>query len=221
MELSVKIFEKKIYIGSIVGIIATIIGVIAVFFPSLFNMEKEKFITYQSIIEDKSSANKFETFLKDRIEDKKLFKLNISICQQSNITSAERTDSLEVVELLKSNYQLSLFDYQEGYPIMIGSEYLSQYSTGYLPIIFISMTKKEIIEDEFKPFFEYFNFPDSEVVSYDGIRSGTNRECGNGGIDIKGYFLFDKDEIYRSMMTDTMAYYFSAISEKDVKLRDY
>lgn len=216
-----KIFEKKIYIGSIVGVIATAIGVIAVFFPSVFNMEKEKFIAYQSIIKDKSGANKFEEFLKNRIEDKKLFKLDVSICQQSNDISTERTNSLEVVELLKSNYQLSLFDYQEGYPIMIGSGYLSEYSTGYLPIIFMPMTKKEIIEDEFKPLFEYFNFPDSEVVSYDGIRSGTNRECGGGGIDIKGYFLFEKDEIYRSMISDTMSYDFSAISEKDVKLRDY
>ncbi|MEQ5553918.1 hypothetical protein ABN349_01030 [Providencia rettgeri] len=215
-----KVFEKKIYIGSIIGVIATVIGVVAVFFPSVFNMEKEKFITYQSIIEDKSSANKFEEFLKNRIEDKKLFKLDVSICQQTNITSTERTDSLEMVELLKSNYQLSLFDYQEGYPIMIGSGYLSEFSTGYLPIIFIDMTKKEIIEDV-KPLFTYFNFPDSEVVSYDGIRSGTNRECGGGGIDIKGYFLFEKDEIYRSMISDTISYDFSAISEKDVKLRDY
>lgn len=42
------IFEKKVIIGSIAGFVASAVGVVAVFFPSVFNLEKK------SITEKKS-----------------------------------------------------------------------------------------------------------------------------------------------------------------------
>lgn len=41
------VFKPKIIIGSVIGIIASAIGVIAVFFPSLFNLETKKIAEYQ------------------------------------------------------------------------------------------------------------------------------------------------------------------------------
>lgn len=58
-------FQPKIIIGSVVGFMATAIGVIAVFFPSLFNLEQKKIIEYTSTINDENGYIKFLDFIKD------------------------------------------------------------------------------------------------------------------------------------------------------------
>lgn len=58
-------FQPKIIIGSVVGFIATAIGVIAVFFPSLFNLETKKIAEYQHSLNTDQDAINFIKFLKE------------------------------------------------------------------------------------------------------------------------------------------------------------
>lgn len=58
-------FQPKIILGSVIGFVATAIGVIAVFFPSLFNLEQKKIANYSYTLNSLSDANKFIDFLKD------------------------------------------------------------------------------------------------------------------------------------------------------------
>lgn len=58
-------FQPKIIIGSVVGFIATAIGVIAVFFPSLFNLETKKIAEYQHNLNTDQDAINFINFLKE------------------------------------------------------------------------------------------------------------------------------------------------------------
>lgn len=57
-------FQPKIIIGSVVGFIATAIGIIAVFFPSLFNLETKKIEDYKIVINNCQEADKLFNFLK-------------------------------------------------------------------------------------------------------------------------------------------------------------
>ena len=75
------IFQKKIIIGSTMSFIATAIGIIAVFFPDLLNMQKEKVLEFSGKIDTKEDAHKLKKFLSDRFQDKKIFKLDIEICE--------------------------------------------------------------------------------------------------------------------------------------------
>ncbi|MGX3013969.1 hypothetical protein ACWIVY_08795 [Ursidibacter sp. B-7004-1] len=79
------IFQKKIIIGSIMSFIATGVGVIAVFFPDLLNLQKKKMETIDIAVEDINSFEKVSSFLKECALDKKLFQLNLEAC--SNIHS--------------------------------------------------------------------------------------------------------------------------------------
>lgn len=60
-----RIFQSRIIIGSVVGFIATAIGVIAVFFPSLFNLETKKIAEYQHDLNTDQDAINFINFLKE------------------------------------------------------------------------------------------------------------------------------------------------------------
>lgn len=61
-------FQPKIIIGSVVGFIATAIGVIAVFFPSLFNLETKKINKFEISINDCNGAESLFNFLKNHEE---------------------------------------------------------------------------------------------------------------------------------------------------------
>ncbi len=58
-----KFFVKKFFIGSIVSFIVGTIGIIAVFFPSLFNLEKAKILEYTLNISSDKDAAIFYNFL--------------------------------------------------------------------------------------------------------------------------------------------------------------
>lgn len=57
-------FQPKIIIGSVVGFIATAIGVIAVFFPSLFNLEQKKIADYSYTLNNLDDAKKLRVSIK-------------------------------------------------------------------------------------------------------------------------------------------------------------
>lgn len=58
------IFQKKIIIGSVLGFIASAIGIVSVFFPSLLNIEKKKIQELPITINDQKDANNLYKFLK-------------------------------------------------------------------------------------------------------------------------------------------------------------
>lgn len=84
-----KLFSKKIYIGSILGFFVSAIGLTAIFFPSLFNMEKKSIDSFSSIITDEKQAYDFYSFLDKKLETNDIFELNVEIC-----IPAERLDPL-------------------------------------------------------------------------------------------------------------------------------
>lgn len=67
------IFEKKVIIGSVVSFIATAVGIVAVFFPDLLNLQKEKIQSFSSSISNKEEAKKLADFLDRMAKEKKDF----------------------------------------------------------------------------------------------------------------------------------------------------
>ena len=89
MSLKEVIFEKKIIIGSVTGAIATLIGVIAVFFPSVFNMEKKSISTDEFIISNTKEASELWGYLQSNAN--KAVKLKIGYCSDvSHLYSANK-----------------------------------------------------------------------------------------------------------------------------------
>lgn len=70
-------FEKKVIIGSLFSFLATVVGIIAVFFPDLLNLQKEKVEKLTLDIFTYQDAQKLNEFLSKRAEDEKLFELDI------------------------------------------------------------------------------------------------------------------------------------------------
>ena len=56
-------FQPKIIIGSVCGIVASVVGFIAIFFPSLFNLETKKIDEYTATLSTKEDAQKLYNFL--------------------------------------------------------------------------------------------------------------------------------------------------------------
>lgn len=64
-----KIFEKKIIIGSVFGILTTILGTTAIFFPDLFNLQKNRIKEYTCELKNYNDAVNLFEFL-DKNKDK-------------------------------------------------------------------------------------------------------------------------------------------------------
>lgn len=69
-------FQPKIIIGSVIGFIASVLGIIVAFFPSVFNLEKKSIAEYTNSLNTVSDAEKLINFLKDHQDS--IVKLNIS-----------------------------------------------------------------------------------------------------------------------------------------------
>ncbi|PSM51923.1 hypothetical protein CBLAS_0546 [Campylobacter blaseri] len=74
------VFQKKIIIGSIVSFVATALGIVAIFFPDLLNLKKEKIQKYSASISNKKEAELFFNFLDKMAEEKKIFELDVLMC---------------------------------------------------------------------------------------------------------------------------------------------
>jgi len=100
--MSIK-FEKKIIIGSITSFLLTAIGVIAIFFPNLFNLEKKSINIYQSSLENIDDViNLYEFLYKNqgRIVD-----IDINYTETSSY-ELDFNDSGEA--------RISVFDFENG-----------------------------------------------------------------------------------------------------------
>lgn len=70
-------FEKKVIIGSLFSFLATAVGIIAVFFPDLLNLQKEKMETLKMDILTDKDVKTFYDFLTERSKDGKVFELDV------------------------------------------------------------------------------------------------------------------------------------------------
>lgn len=72
--------RRKLYVvlGSILGVTATIIGLIAVFFPDMFNLEKNTIAEFSVQVSKPDDSERLTKFLE--ANSKRIVKLDISIC---------------------------------------------------------------------------------------------------------------------------------------------
>ena len=117
------IFQKKIIIGSVVGFIATALGIIALFFPSLLNLEKEK-ITASLImdINTMEDAYKLAEFLQEQItDDPKIFQLNVMCCSEM--------DNGVTLDNSEGGTTLTFFDPEQGfgYEIVFSGSFMGRW----------------------------------------------------------------------------------------------
>lgn len=79
MEKQNKIFQPKVIIGSIASFIVAALGIIAVFFPNLLNLERSSMSEGQFLLsDDKKTHEKLWQFLEDN--QGKVIKLEIAYC---------------------------------------------------------------------------------------------------------------------------------------------
>ena len=78
METKNKIFQPKVIIGSITSFIVAAVGIIAVFFPSVFNLEKSTIKEKTMFLHTPQSAGELFKFLKDNLDE--IVKINIIYC---------------------------------------------------------------------------------------------------------------------------------------------
>lgn len=70
---------KKVIVGSITSFIITVVGIAAVFFHDLLNLQNEKILSLTVDLDTQKDIEKFENFLNSEIKDNKIFKLNVYI----------------------------------------------------------------------------------------------------------------------------------------------
>lgn len=70
-------FEKKVIVGPITSFIITAVGIAAVFFPDLLNLQNEKILSLKVDLDTQKDIEKFENFLNTRMKDEKIFKLDV------------------------------------------------------------------------------------------------------------------------------------------------
>ena len=99
------IFQKKIIIGSVIGFMASAIGVVGVFFPSLLNIEKKKIQELAITINEQKDANSLYEFLKDN--ENKIVQLDIKYSPKKIQNSDYRDNWREnLFEKAKNNFNI-------------------------------------------------------------------------------------------------------------------
>lgn len=70
---------KKVIVGSITSFIITAVGIAAVFFHDLLNLQNEKILSLKVDLDTQKDIEKFENFLNTRMKDEKIFKLDVCL----------------------------------------------------------------------------------------------------------------------------------------------
>lgn len=86
-------FEPKIIIGSVFGFIASLIGLIAIFFPSIFNLEKESIKELTISLDNNNNFLKLYTFLNEN--QGKFVRLSLVYKETNRRYAIEYTDFFE------------------------------------------------------------------------------------------------------------------------------
>ena len=186
------IFEKKVIIGSIASFLATVIGIIAIFFPDLFNLQKEKVQNFSASISTKQEAQKLVDFLDKMTKEKGIFKLDVLICFK--IDNKNNTEY--------SKLQDYLIAQDDGYTKQTIVEAIT-------PLTGITSDEFEMCFDERGHYNGYhcgskqYLFPTNEFentewitdfsrMSYTGQNSCDNTKDTHIGLAITGYFMNTK-----------------------------
>lgn len=217
------IFQKKIIIGSIMSFVATAVGVIAVFFPDLFNMQKKKMETLSLEIRNSKDFEVLDNFLQERMKDKKIFSLNVDLCDGEQLAN-------EKIYFFDNNDKDAM-DFVTSDLIFIDSNENDEAKKR------VALTKvyPDMLDEGFAewcgtdisrcPGKKYY-FPYKAYNYIYGVRNSNsfNQQCVWGmsdNIRIKGFFMFPDDESSYQQNQMIEDIFFEKISEKDVMLKDY
>lgn len=182
-----KLFSKKIYIGSILGFFVSAIGVIAIFFPSLFNMEKKSIDSFSSVITDEMQASDFYSFLDKKLKTDDIFQLNVEICIPAERLNPLRQDTSDkfvkyphvdsVIKFVPNETKDYLFAFSKAesemeyiYPIFANfipdesKENVSQ-ETGFIVMNQLKDDDKKIDKDGYNAWTGY-NIPSEYIFDY-------------------------------------------------------
>lgn len=102
------VFEKKIIIGSVVGFVASAVGLIAVFFPSVFNLEKKSIAEKSMVLYTPKSAHDLINWLEK--QENNIVKIDIAYClgNASESEDYESTQSYYFGEKINGNLPFKL-----------------------------------------------------------------------------------------------------------------
>lgn len=220
-------FEKKVIIGSITSFIITAVGIVAVFFPDLLNLQKEKIERYEATISNKKEAIEFSNFLEKISKKEKLFYLDVAFCIPYGINPVTREE--EELYWVDNYYNANTFFDGENETFVFtvkksdyepedaetcktddfnNPEYFSQ--CGQSEYYFKNIKETENYHDmlrgqiytiykgkEGNKCYDIFEMPDRKVIN--------------------GYFIPNGDSFYKN----STAYSFEPIDKKEIKLKSY
>lgn len=212
-------FEKKIIIGSITSFIITAVGIIAIFFPDLFNLQKDKVISLTMDINTQEDVSKFQNFLLQRAKDGKIFKLDVCMPDflwTGNEWSKTYVGDKKPAKDQPKNISYDFFKEYEFYRICIGSpnnseDYYIKYWCDDLPGLYENDNGNMVGHAAFDFVGEGFfvNAEDNGIIRN---KLNSDEECI---VQISGFFY----KIPSSVVEDFYA--FEAIDKKEFLMKNY
>ena len=215
------IFQKKIIIGSVLGFVATAIGLVAVFFPSVFNLEKQKIEEKTFFLHTQKSADELFEWLKNKQE--KIIKLNLYYCsgrvyQDGTDAEFEIKANDNVVRAIDNGYVHSeVYPGGEAADIMMREDGIIGFPvSGEIFQAEIQLTKgeKDATYEWYGEYAEYAK-PNKEVEQ-------TCKSLNQKISGLFGTFYVDKGEPREAYGGGVaVIYLLDPMSKKDLKLRNY
>lgn len=239
---------KLKYVGSAIGLLASIIGIITVFFPSLLNLEKKEILTYKAVIINTKQADDFYNFLDKKLKSDDIFKLDVEICIpyerldpiiQSSNDGPDKYPHVDSVipfapkEMQKYLYAFSKSESNMSYIYPIYGDFIPSENEPEKGTILLNHMK-----DENKQISEYgynawtgYQIPGEYIFDYYEYEINSNcyetlkKELGRndfGNIDIlqlKGYYTKEK-ELNKSRYEWINLYILKNLSNSEVNLKN-
>lgn len=223
-------FEKKIIIGSIMSFIATILGVLSIFYPNLLNFQKKKVKVFNASICTVEGVKKLSNFLYERKEDNEIFKLELEINLEAYIADYEDPFEDIVIPkplfLIKDNSMKLLED-----EVFFGLEHSKIIekqeciNKDFQCPDFIGSTTFFIPKNDNNIFFSNINVFDKSTIYYDKKDFDYKEECESifdkdyAVVFFDGFYLYKRTEV--SSFIHLQEIVFEEIAGKDIKLKDY
>lgn len=101
-------FEKKVILGSIGGFITTALGIIAVFFPSVFNLEKKTMEEINIFIKSQADVDNLRKAIEKNQGE--VVKLNVTYCYDPVMYN--ESNELKTVEYNEKTYEYDITEFK-------------------------------------------------------------------------------------------------------------